>query len=408
MQRLMRLRVGVLFAALPLLVLSCGERKPTQPITLASEIDAVPVFDVFYTPNPILDITREILVDGRATQIEWDAGGSGNFVKLSGSYGGRGGDYYANVRAEWTRDKFNLPVALMLLIQWPDLTEDRLDHPIVNDSIDVFNDSGQPNFKCDSTNIILNPHSWHRGDDLEDQVVIEIFPTPLGGFPADNWRWGACTTDLATPVSVVEFPGADNDSIGSTNHPQAGFAEDRYDLGSGPVDDDGPTTFEANYTEPPGGGILPRFVASKGTRDSRLNRGKPVAYTVWKNVEQPLRQCTTENPVRLDDAAQRDKSWNPGDYVPGWVIHFPLPDSSRALNTSSSNVLARGSWASGKWALEIRRALDTGFPDDVKLEAPTPQSGSKAYGIRITIRDGHTKRESRSAIVPLVLRPATN
>ncbi len=405
MQRLRSLRVGILFAALPLLVLSCGERKPTAPITLASEIDAVPVFDIFYTPNPILDVAREILIDARPTQIEWDAAGSGNFLKLTGAYGGGGGDFYANVRAEWTRDKFGDPIALQLLVQWPDLTEDRLDHPIVNDSIDIYDEAGNLLFDCNTDDKILRPRSWHRGDNLEDQVVIEIFPTTAGGYPADNWRWGAGTTDPATPVSVVEFPGADNDSIGAFNHPQAGFMEDRFDLGAGPMDDAGPTTFQPNYTAYPEG-VVPRFLASKGTRDSRLNRGKPTSYTVWKNVAQPLRACDLENPVRLDDAAQRDKTWNPGDYVPGWVIGFPLPDTSTTLNVSSSDVLARGAWDEGKWSLEIRRKLDTSYPDDLKIEEPTALTGARVYGIRITIRDGYTKRESRSALVPLVLRPA--
>ena len=407
MQRLRLLRVGVLFAALPLLVLSCGERNPTEPVTLASEIDAVPVYDVFYNTSSILDVPREILIDSRVTQIEWDAAGSGNFVKMSGAYGGGGGDYYANVRAEWTRDKFGRTIAIQLVLQWPDLTEDRLDHPIVDDSVDVFNDAtGAPNFNCDSTNILLNPHSWHRGNNEEDQVVVEIFSKPSLTYSplVDNWRWGAGTTDPATPVSVTEFPGADNDSIGSTTHPSAGFMEDRYDLGAGPVDDAGPTTYEPNYTQYPDG-VVPKFLASKGTRDSRLNRGKPTPYTVWKNVAQPLRQCDLNNPIRVDDASQRDKSWNRGDYVPGWVIGFPLPDNATTLNTSSSDVLARGSWLAGKWSLEIRRKLDTGYPDDLPLQPPATGEGPRTYGIRITIRDGTTQRSSQSAIIPLVLLP---
>lgn len=405
MQRLRLLRVGVLFAALPLLVLSCGERNPTEPVTLASEIDAVPVYDVFYSTSSILDVPREILIDSRATQIEWDAAGAGNFVKMSGAYGGRGGDYYADVRAEWTRDKFGRTVAFQLVVQWPDLTEDRLDHPIVDDSIDVFNDvTGAPNFACDSTDIIVNPHSWHRGDREEDEVTVELFPTSSGGYPADNWRWGAATTDLAFPTSPSEYPfDLDVDIVGATLHPQAGFAEDRWDQGSGPVDDDGPAIAEPNYTSYPDG-VVPRFIASKGARDSRLNRSKPTAYTVWKYVAQPLRQCDTNNPIRVDDPSQRDKSWNPGDYVPGWVIGLPIADTLH-VNVSSADVLARGSWLAGKWSLEMRRKLNTGFPDDIALVPPAAGEGPRTYGIRITIRDGTTHKSSRSAIIPLVLLP---
>lgn len=404
MQRLRLLRVGVLFAALPLLVLSCGERNPTEPVTLASEIDAAPVYDIFYATSSILDVPREILIDSRATQIEWDAAGAGNFVKMTGTYGGGGGDYYADVRAEWTRDKFGRRVAFQLLVQWPDLTEDRLDHPIVDDSIDVFNNAGQQTFDCTTDDRIIRPTSWHRGDSEEDQVIVELFPTATGGYPADNWRWGAGTTDPANPVSPTDYPfDTDVDIVGATTHPLAGFAEDRWDQGSGPVDDDGPAIAEPNYTSYPDG-VVPRFIASKGARDSRLNRSKPTAYSVWKYVAQPLRQCDLSNPVRLDDASQRDKSWNPGDYVPGWVMGLPIADTLH-VNVSSADVLARGSWLAGKWSLEIRRKLDTGFPDDLELVPPPTGGAPVTYGIRITIRDGSTHRSSRSAIIPLVLLP---
>lgn len=414
MLRLMTPRVGILFAVLPLLTLSCGEKSPTEPTTLASEIPAVPVYDAFYSPIDILTVPREILIDSRATQIEWDVAGAGNFVLMKGVDGG--GNYYANLRAEWTRDKFEAPIALQVLVQWPDFSENRLDHPIVNDSIDVYNSQGQLAFDCNTDDRILRPTSWHREDDLEDQVEIEIFSTPAGGYPNDSWRWGACTTDLATPSSPVDFPGADNDSIGAFSHPQAGYCEDRWDAGAGPVPDAGRLTYDANYFAYPNG-VAPRLVASKGTRDTRLNRNKPVAYCVWRNVAEPLRQCTLENPIRVDDATQRDKSWNPGDYVPGWVIGFPFPEVTRDslqrliqdYGLSSGDVLARGAWQEGKWSLEIRRLLNTGHPaDDLAIVPPdplNPNAPPKVYGIRLTIRDGQTRKTSRSAIVPLILRP---
>jgi hypothetical protein len=412
MQHVKVLRAGILFVALPLLVISCaGERNPTEPTQLTSEITAVPVYDAFYDPVPILTVAREVLVDSRATQIEWDVAGN-NYVLVSGRGGGGGGEYYANVRAEWTRDVFEAPVALQLMVQWPDLTENRLDHPIVNDSIDVYDDDGNRLFECETDDRVIRPRSWHRANDLEDQIFIEIFnavahpPTRFGEdttwtfeYPADGWRWGAGTTDPATPVSVVDFPGVDSDSIGATSHPQAGFLEDRYDVGLGPVSDPPRLSYEANYTSHPDG-VVPRMVASKGTRDSRLNRSKPILYTVWRNVAQPLLRCTTENPIRLDDAAQRDKTWNPGDYVPGWIIGFPVPDSSRALNVSSADVIGRGAWIEGKWSIEVRRRLNTGWSDDIVLVP------GRTYGIRLTIRDGQSRRESRSAILPLALQPA--
>jgi hypothetical protein len=417
MPRLKSLQVGILFAVLPLLVLSCGERKPTEPTTLAAEIPAVPVYDAFYSPIDILTVARELLIDARATQIEWDGAGAGNFVLMKGVSGG--GNYYANIRAEWTRDKFEQPRAVQLLIQWPDFTENRLDHPIVDDAIDVYDPDGNLVFNCATDNRIIQPTSWHRSDALEDQVEIEIFPTAMGGFPCDDWRWGAATTDFSTPVSPVDFPGADGetDVLGAFTHPQAAFCEDRWNTGSGPVPDAGPLTYAANYTQY-ANGVVPKFVAGKGTRDTRLNRLKPIAYTIWRTVQIPLGQCTLENPIRVDDAAVRDNSWNPGDYVPGWVTHLPFPpgitpDSVITLvgeGLSSGDVLARGAWEEGKWSLEIRRLLDTGHPaDDLALTPPDPNNANapeKVYGIRITIRDGQTKLLSRSAIIPFVFRPA--
>jgi hypothetical protein len=417
MPRLMRPRKGILFAVLPLLALSCGKRSPTEPTTLAADIPAVPVYDAFYNPIPALTVGRELLIDGRATQIEWDASGVGNFILLRGVNGG--GDYFANLRAEWTRDEFQHPIALQLLLQWPDLTENRIDHPIVDDSIDVYDAEGNLEFDCSTDNRVIRPTSWHRGNDVEDQVEIEIFPTSMGGYPHDNWRWGAATTDPCTPVSPIDFPGADSttDATGAHDHPLAGFCEDRWDMGAGPVDDQGPLSYAPNYTQYPDG-VVPKVVASKATRDSRLNRNKPLAYVLWGTVDAPLTQCTILNPIRVDDATERDKSWNPGDYVPGWILGMPFPQGLKPAQIldliangglSSGDVIARGTWLQGKWSLEIRRLLDTGHTDDVALVPPDPANPSAqptVYGVRIRIRDGQTNLVSQSTVVPLILEPA--
>ena len=75
--------------------------------------------------------------------------------------------------------------------------------------------------------------SWPR------RVRLEIFSDSLGSYPADNWRWGAGTTDPVFPSSIIEFQGASEDTMGATQHPVAGFMEDRWDMGGGPVDDVG-------------------------------------------------------------------------------------------------------------------------------------------------------------------------
>jgi hypothetical protein len=82
-----------------------------------------------------------------------------------------------------------------------------------------------------------------------------------------------------------------------------------------------------------------------------------------------------------------------------------------------ADVLARGAWVSGKWNLEIRRNLTT---FDKRLD-PTPdhnmpglwvpwaddlqfQPGNR-YMMRITVYDASTTRGSRSAMLPLYLKP---
>jgi hypothetical protein len=348
---------------------------------------------------------RELLVDGRATPIEWNVAGSPTFVLMSGINGG--GDYLLSVRSLWSYDRFGQNAAIYFLLQWPDPSQSVLEQPLINDSIDVFDDNGNQLFDCAVDDRVIRPTSWHRATNVhEDQVVIEIFSDSLGSYPADNWRWGAGTTDPVYPTSGVEFVGATEDSIGSTIHPAAGFMEDRYDIGGGPVDDVGRLTYHDNF-HIYANGIVPDSIPSKGTRDTRLNRGKPVAYTIWGYVAKPLDACDLQNPVRVDDSGVRDKSWNPGDYVPSVVLRFPT--------LSQFDVLARGSWASGKWNLEVRRELISydrradinhndpsswiPWPDDVPLVP------GRHYMMRVTVYDASKTRSSRSPMIPLYLRP---
>ncbi len=115
------------------------------------------------------------------------------------------------------------------------------------------------------------------------------------------------------------------------------------------------------------------------------------------------------NPVRVDDSSERDKSWNPGDYVPGQIIRFPT--------LSQTDVLARGSWASGKWILEVRRRLTT---YDKRLDPTVEKSRpdlwvpwtddlqlvpGRRYMMRITVYDASDTKGSRSTMLPLHLVP---
>jgi len=123
-------------------------------------------------------------------------------------------------------------------------------------------------------------------------LSIELFSDSLGSYPADVWRWGAETTDPCTPVNGSEFTGASGrDTLGSTTHPAAGYLEDLYDVGGGPVRDQGSWTYIFDNHNP--GSNVPLFITSKGSRDSRLNRAKPTAYVLWHSSKSPSRCAKT-------------------------------------------------------------------------------------------------------------------
>jgi hypothetical protein len=126
---------------------------------------------------------------------------------------------------------------------------------------------------------------------------------------------------------------------------------------------------------------------------------------LWNYTAKPHTRCQYENPIRLDNAGERDKTWNPGDYVPSFLLD--LPDST----TSQADVIGKGAWLDGKWALEIRRDLvarsiikDGGvarppWTDDIQMVP------GRTYSMRITIYDGATGSTSRSGLIPIYLRP---
>jgi|SRR6267143_2191702 len=408
MPRRWTIRAGILFAVLPWFASSCGTKTATQP-GLDDSVTAVAAPEQFLTSAQ--QESRELVVDGRATPIEWNISGQPTFVLMHGI--GGGGDYLLGIRSLWTYDRFGAPAAIYFLLQWPDPTASYLDRPLVNDSVDIFDDQGRQIYDCNTgSDGLLHPTTWHRSSIEEDQVVVEVFSDSLGSYPADNWRWGAGTTDPCFPSSTVEFQGATEDAFGATTHPAAGFMEDRWDLGSGPVDDLGRKTTHDNFHVYPNG-IVPDSIAYKGARDTRLNRGKPVAYCIWGYVAKPLEACDIQNPVRVDDTGQRDKTWNPGDYVPSRILRFPT--------LSQFDVLARGNWIFNKWNLEIRRELTTydkrvfitdstwtfsndpidwhPWPDDLPLVP------GHHYAMRVTVYDASSTRGSRSVLLPLYLKP---
>ena len=92
-------RAGILFVLVGASVLSCGERTPTEP-DLNTRLVAVPQTERFET-SPQRE-SRELLIDGRATDIEWLGTGDPTVLLLRGSNGGGGGDYHISLRALWS------------------------------------------------------------------------------------------------------------------------------------------------------------------------------------------------------------------------------------------------------------------------------------------------------------------
>jgi hypothetical protein len=395
-------RGGILCVLLCFSVLSCGRTTPSQP-DLPTRIVAAPTTDVF-TSSQQLE-TRELLIDGRATDIEWNVAAP-TIVLLKGD-GERGGDFFISVRALWTYNPFNQDsVAFYLCLQWPDPAINQIESPLVT-RVNWNDPDGNTLVDCSTSDPIHDPANWFLDTSKhEDQVEVEIYSDANGGYPADKWRWGAETTDPVTPVNPTEIPTADPvETQGSTLHPTGGWSEDFYNTGSGWVPDAGDPMFVPNYA---GGSFVPLFVANKGTRDIRLNRSKPTSLIIWKYVDRPFANgdpfgpCDSLNPIRVDDASIREKTWHAGDYIPSFVTQMP--------SGSQADVVTRGGWDRGKWVLEMRRLLmsrdlDQGSVrgarhlDDVDLHS------GQTYGIRFRVYNGSKTVSSVSAILPLYLKP---
>ena len=393
------LRAGILFAVVAATSLSCGENEFTKP-NLHNTVTAPGGVEQFL--NSPQQETRELLIDGRVTDIEWNITGDPSIILMRG-VSGRGGDYYISVRSLWTVDRFNRPDGIFFLLQWPDNTHDQLREPLITRA-DVVSDDGDTLIDCTTSNALLDEANWYRSNIEEDEVFIELFFDSTGAYPADTWRWGSATTDPCTPVNGTEFIGAvtDGDTLGQTTHPTAGYMEDLYDNGSGRVRDVGKWTYMLDNHNP--GSNVPLRVHGQGTRDSRLNRAKPVPFVLWETVSRLFTACDINSTIRIDDPSARDKTWNPGDYMLSYRLSFPTE--------SQLDVIARGSYDMGKWALEVRRDLVPRFPDVGGIPGPprpddvglTP---GRNYVFRITIVDGSTGSTSVSDLIPLYLRPRT-
>ena len=386
-------RAGLLMLLVFTGSLSCGSQDTTKP-ALPSALNA-PAFSENFETSPQRE-SRELLIDGRATDVEWNGTGEPSFVIARGN----GGNYFVLVRSLWTFDaRTGIPRGIYFLLQWPDAAENRLESPLVT-SLDTGDEDGLTTIDCNTDDRIVAPGSWHLGTAHEDKVYVEIYSDSLGNYPADKWVWGAGTTDPAVPVNPTEFTGADLDETrGAAEHPLGGSVEDYYNTGAGWSLDVGLLPHVPNTAN---GNDVPLRKPDKATRDVRLNRNKPTAYVLWKAVASVLTPCDTLNPLRVDNASVRDKTWNPGDYIPS--VQIQLPDSSQ------SDVIARGGWLNGKWSLELRRELVPRPPDDQgQPQPPRPddiqlQEG-RHYIVRFTIYNASNSQYSQTEFLPLYLRP---
>jgi len=396
------LRTGILCAVLAATSLSCGETQPTEPNPV-SDITAVRGNEQFL--NSPQQETRELLIDGRVTDIEWAITGDASVIRMHNEGGERGGTYYLSVRSLWTVDRFNAPDGILFLLQWPDPTQNLLHMPLVT-SADVVADNGDTLIDCTTGNTdLVNPAKWTINRNIqEDEVLIELYSTQSGGYPKDLWRWGAETTDPANPVNGTEFGAAAGDSSGSLEHPGGAFMEDLFDNGSGPVRDSGSWAYMlANHDST---NYVPLKLASKNPREVRFNRGKPIPFVIWNSVSKDFGPCEIFNPIRVDNPTEPDKTWNPGDYQPSFRTILPTG--------SQADVVAKGGWNMGKWGLEIRRNLIATLPDTtingVEVHGgPRPDDVQLVpgghYAVRFTIVDGTTKARSVSDLIPIYLRP---
>ena len=395
MPRRKTIRAGLLFVLVLAGALSCGEKSPTEP-ALPSDIIA-PGYSENFETSPLRE-SRELLIDGRATDIEWNGTGDPAFVIARGD----GGNFIVLVRSLWTFDaRTNEPRGIYFMLQWPDRDENRLEEPLIT-TLDTGDADFRNTIACETDDRIVQPASWSRSDLHEDQVFVELYSDSAGNYPADAWRWGAGTTDPSVPVNPTEYQGAGLDETrGAAEHPLGGAVEDHYSTGGPWVLDLGVLPSVPNVVT---GTDVPLRRPNKSSRDVRLNRGKPTSFVLWKPVVSSVfTPCDTLNPLRVDDASVRDKTWNPGDYMPSVAIQ--LTDSSQ------SDVVARGTWLGGKWSLELRRELtarpplgEGGVqqpprPDDVVLQA------GRRYLVRFKFYNATKARYSETELLPLYLKP---
>ena len=251
----------------------------------------------------------------------------------------------------------------------------------------------------------------HEGDAPQDPRAgaAEIFrsigaePTPASDIPLDEsdvWLWRAGRTN-DHPIPQYVYPGWALDRDTGIPEPlyihfqyTAGFAEDLFVDASGALArDQGLPPYVRNFPDT-------TSVPIRICKDPY--QVLPCNWAMWWPLALRFGTCQTIATTRSPGTEAR---WSENLYASGQAYDWMFGWALQVPTESAADVRARGrhvvSGNGNGWTLEWRRQLDTGNPDDVRID---PISGT--YWITIGIADdsGDVIRVSRA--IRLVFSPA--
>jgi hypothetical protein len=272
------------------------------------------------------------------------------------------------------------PDTVFFMFQWADTTDDVLPDRLVYTGPE-WND-----MDCGADHALINPLNWTRlpGDaDREDRlcIVFEITPVSddLGSFAARGCQV-ACHGGMQVPVRATPNGKFDAWYWTRARSDPVLKCDDMVLDSTGFRGDEGDAIWRLNLRDL---GSVPRFIA-KGT-NSGLSPNKFVFDP--GPFGRTFNPCDTINPATgINWNDPRDQAL---DYVPGYLVKVPTG--------SRNDVTAKGDWEEGRWALEMKRAMNTeDFTDDVVFRV------DRTYNFAIAIMNG--SKVIHSGSVPLVLK----
>jgi hypothetical protein len=280
-----------------------------------------------------IEVVAEVVADAEAPRIDgrvepvWERAPAVRFALAEGSQG----------TVEVTLRALRTGTHLYLLLQWPDKTE----------SLNRFRE--------------WTPGGWRAGRGREDRLNLAW---PIGGsvpaFPATGCQ-GLCHKTEGVMKTGVPPEKVDLWYWMAQRTNPTGYG-DNWTMGAEPALVEGQKTGRRPDV-PAGGPFEPNW-------DDVARRPK---FTFKPGVKPgPVLQKTDAVPL----GPARPKA---GDRLPREVLG--APSGPRAA------IEARGAWERGQWTVELRRALETGSPDDVQLTGPGP------FYFAVSIHDDAEKDE---------------